>query len=328
MRSRRKFLKTNKCRFGPGVASTNGLEGYGPMIKTLKARYAGFLALALACCGSLATASVAQAQYQERYRRDTRSNASHERMRQWAHELEEVARHASDQAQAQQGGYRGFRRDTKFLRSIDHFADRAEQFHERMDRYRTQPWKVDEEIEHLLRDAREVQRRLQRARFVDRHTAEDWEKVVDLLNRMLNEYRTPGQYRDDRYGDDRYRRDDDRYRRDDRRSSDSYGSIDLRQLARELDERATRVTQMSDRYGSRYGSSSEMRRFSEEARDFRDAVESRRLSQTELRSRVNRLLEEARDAHDEISRSRISQDVATEWDGIVRVLDRMRDLVV
>jgi hypothetical protein len=293
------------------------------MNKTLNGRSAGFLAVALACCGFLVTTSLAQAQYQRRDRRNAVSSASYQRMRQWARELEELAEHANEQAQADQAGYRGFRRDTKFLKSIDHFARRAREFRSKMDSYRTRPWNVDDEIEHLLRDAREVQRRLQRARFADRHTAEDWNQVVDLLNQTLNEYRTPGRYRDDRYADDRSRGGYPDTRRNDR----FYDSTDLRQLAQELDDRAARVAQMTDRYGS-YGSFSELRRFSDEAREFHDAVESRQFSQSELRSRVNRLLQDAQNAHDEISRSRVSSNVAAEWDGIVRVLDRMRSLVV
>jgi hypothetical protein len=300
------------------------------MKKTLKARSAGFLALAFACCVSLATSSLALAQVQVQvrvpggYRGDTVSRASYERMRRWARELEELAAHANQQAQADQAGYRGFRRDTNFLKSIDHFARRAREFRLKMDSYRTRPWNVDDEIQHLLRDAREVQTRLRRARFADSHTREDWNQVVDLLNRTLNEYRTPGRYRDDRYADGRYRSGYPDARPNDR----FYDSTDLRQLAQELDDRATRVAQMTDRYDSRYGSFSELRRFSDEARDFRDAVDGRQFSRSELRSRVNRLLQDAQDAHNEISRSRLSSNVVAEWDGIVPVLDRMRDLIV
>lgn len=305
------------------------------MKKILKARSAGFLALVLASVGWIAAATIVNAQTRERYRQGTLSNASYERMRQWAHELGELAEHANEQAQAQQAGYRGFRRDRNFLRSIDHFAERAQQFHERMDTYRERPWQVDDEIDHLLRDAREVQTRLRRARFVDRHTAEDWNQVVDILNRMLNEYRNPGWYRNDRYGndgfrrnDEGYRRNDDRYGRSEDRGPGTYAdATDLRQLAVELDERASRVAQMADQYGSRFGSSG-LRRFSGEARGFRTEVESRRFSQSELRDRVNQLLSDAQAAHSEISGTRVPSEVASEWEGIVQVLNRMRDLVV
>jgi hypothetical protein len=309
------------------------------MKKTVKARYAGFLALALACCGTFVTTAVAQAQVPGRYRRDTVSRASYDRMHEWARELDQLASLANRQAQADQAGYRGFRRDSNFLASIRNFSRRVSQFRARMDTYRTSPWNVDDELNRLLQDARNVQNRIERARFADARTRRDWNRVVDVLNQMINEYRTPGWNRGGRYGDGRYRRGNPNAPGNaypDTRSNDGYYdpngssrySTDLRQLAQELDERATRVAQMADRYGSRYGSSSELRLFSDEARAFRTAVEGRQFSQTELRTRINRLLQEAQTAHDEISRSRISQDVATEWDGIVRVLDRMRSLVV
>jgi hypothetical protein len=87
------------------------------------------------------------------------------------------------------------------------------------------------------------------------------------------------------------------------------------------------MSQLAIRSGSRYGYSSELGRFSDEARDFRAAVDGRDLSRNELRSRVNRLLEEARGAYSEVSRAGAETSMAVEWDGVVRVLDRMRDLV-
>jgi hypothetical protein len=305
------------------------------MRKILKARNAGFLALALASFGWMAATAVAQAQTRERYRQDTLSNSSYERMRQWSRELDQVADKANRQAQADQAGYRGFRRDSNFLQSIDHFARRAREFRARMDAYRTRPWNVDDELGHLLSDARTVQNRIQRARFVDAGTRRDWNRVVELLNRMIDEFRNRGRYRDDRYGNDRFRRNDDRngrnddrYGRSEDRNPGSYAdSTDLRQLAVELDERASRIAQMADQYGSRVGSSG-LRRFSSEARDFRTEVESRRFSQSELRDRVNRLLSGAQVAHNEISGTRVTSEVASEWEGIVQVLNRMRDLVV
>jgi hypothetical protein len=194
-----------------------------------------------------------------------------------------------------------------------------------MDSYRTRPWNVDDEIERLIRDAENVQNRIERARFVDASTRRDWNQVIVLLHRLNDEY-LGRDSRDDRYADGRYRDDD--YRRDDYRYSDSVDTANLRRLARDLDESAMRVAQLFDRYGSGYGYSSEMRRFREEARDFRELVETRTFSRSELRSRVNRLLEEAQDAHSEMSRARVATDVANEWSRVVQVLDRMRDLVV
>jgi hypothetical protein len=289
----------------------------------MKARSAGFLALALACSGMLAMAAPVEAQARVERRRLT--NVRYERMRQWVRQLEQLATRANREAQADQAGYRGFRRDSNFLKSIDNFSRRVSQFRARMDSYRTRPWNVDDEIERLIRDAENVQNRIERARFVDASTRRDWNQVIVLLHRLNDEY-LGRDSRDDRYADGRYRDDD--YRRDDYRYSDSVDTVNLRRLARDLDESAMRVAQLFDRYGSGYGYSSEMRRFREEARDFRELVETRTFSRSELRSRVNRLLEEAQDAHSEMSRARVATDVANEWSRVVQVLDRMRDLVV
>jgi hypothetical protein len=298
------------------------------MKKTVKARSAGFLALAMACAGLVATTSAAQGQSPGQYRRDALTEASYDRMRQWARELDQVASYANRQAQADQAGYRGFRRDSNFLASIRNFARQANQFRVRMDSYRTRPWNVDDELDRLLRNARVVQTRIERARFVDASTRNDWNRVVRLLNQMLDEYRNPGRYDDGRYADDRYRRyPDGRYDRNGR-YDDTYTSTDLRALARELDESASRMSQVAGRYGNRYGYSSEIRRFSDEARDFRNDVETRNFTRTELRARVNQLLEDAQDAYREISRAGADTRVADEWDRVVRALDRMRDLVV
>jgi hypothetical protein len=294
------------------------------MTKKVRARSAGLLALVLATGGFAATSTVATAQYQSGYRRDTLSTASYDRMRQWARELDQVASYANRQAQADQAGYRGSRRDGNFLKSIRNFAARTSQFRSRMESYRTSAWNVDDELDRLIRDARNVQNRIDRARFVDPSTRRDWSRVVDLLNRMQNESRYPGYQQDDRWtrsGAGGYDR-----------SRDYYSTSDFRQLARELDERAARMAQLASvsgtRYGTRYGYSSEVRRFGEQARAFRDEVDNRNFSRSELRSRVNRLLEDARNAHSEIAAGGADPRVADEWDGIVRVLDRMRDLVV
>jgi hypothetical protein len=305
------------------------------MMKTLKARHAGVLAIGIALAGFFAVSAVASAQYPNDYRNRGRAmeGGSYERMRQYAHQLDELAQHAREQALAQQGGYRGFRRDTKFLRSIDHFADRTAQFHERMDTYQTQPWAVDDEINHLLSDARNVQYRLRRARFVDEHTVEDWNNVVGLLNRMAAEYRTgigsggrwrnrgdaypnaappPGGYQEP-YGN----RPPADYRQ---------GQGDLRQLAAELDQRAARASQLAGGYS---GYSPNVAHFSEQARSFRGLVEQNRISGSELRSQVNHLLEDAQSAQQELTRrtGTVSREVADEWNAIVQILTRMRDSV-
>ena len=314
-------------------------------MKTQKTRYARYLTLAIALTGLFAMAPAASAQYpnqnRDAYRgrgRGMRSQ-SYDRLRQWAQQLADLAEHASEQAQAQQGGYRGFRRDTNFLRTIDHFAQQAQQFRVRIESYRTSPWDVDAEIQHLIRDARNVQARLRRARFVDRHTVDDWNQVVSLLNQMTTEYRAgggyrsgspTGDYRTDPYpntGDPRtdpYPNSGDY--RGDRNPNYGYGnSTDLRQLAAELDQHAARASQLANGYS---GYSSDITHFSQQARDFRNQVESNRMSRSELRAEVNHLLEDAQSAYSELRQRNVPRQVADEWDAIVQILNRMRDLAV
>jgi hypothetical protein len=313
-------------------------------MKTQRTRRAGFVALAIAVTGLLAVAPSASAQYptgqypnsRGGFRRRAMERRSYERMRQWAHDLGELAEHASQQARLQQGPYRGFRRDTKFLRSINQFAYRAQRFHERMDTYQTQPWNVDDELVQLTRDAQSVQYRLRRARFVDRHTVADWNQVVSLLNQMTTEYQAGIGYRNRRSGNGDYRTtepyptgdyrnapppdDDGDYRGD----SGRYGnSSDIRQLAAELDQRAARASQLATGYA---GYSSDIRRFSEQARNFRDQVESNQMDRSELRNEVNQLLDDAQNAYSELRQRNVSNQVASEWDAIVQILNRMRDL--
>jgi hypothetical protein len=312
-------------------------------MKTQRTRYARFLVLALALAGLFAMAPAASAQYPNqnrdayRNRRGMRSQ-SYDRMRQYARELDDLAQNANRQAQAQQTGYRGFRRDTKFLRDIDHFARAASQFRARMETYQTQPWAVDEEIGHLLRDARNVEARVQRARFVDRRTVAEWRRTVGLLNQMASEYQAgiggggrygergnaypntappPGGYQEP-YGN----RPPGDYRG---QGDDRQGQGDLRQLAAELDQRAARASELASGYS---GYSSDIRHFSEQARDFRAQVETNRMSRSELRSEVSHLLEDAQSAYSELRQRNVSRPVADEWDAIVQILNRMRDLAV
>ena len=303
------------------------------MTSSRNRRQSGILILSTTLFAFLAVAPLASAQV--RTRQDRVTNAGYQRMRQFARQLDELAREANRQAQADQAGYRGIRRDTKFLNSIRQFSQRASQFRARMENYRTRPWNVDEEIDRLLDDAREVQRRIGRARYADSRTRQDWAEVVNLLDNLRDEYLYGGRRVRDRRYPDTYDRDRDGRVYDDRnddRYDDRYGdrySTDLRQLAYELDQRAARASQLANgtsTYG-RYNDYSDIREFSEEAREFRVLVERNRLTQSQLRSEVNELLEEAQDAYDDLRRASISRELSNEWDAVVEILNRMRQFV-
>ena len=315
-------------------------------------RTRGVLLSTAALFAMLSLAPAVEAQPRARQNRQDRvSNAGYQRMRQFARELDERAADANRQAQADQAGYRGIRRDTKFLSSINQFARKARAFRARMETYQTRPWNVDEEIEILLRDARNVQTRIGRARYADARTRQEWAEVVDLLGNLRDEYmyggrnvrnrnnpnRYPGTY-DDRdrgvYDGDRGVYDGDRGVYDRDRGvydNDPYrGSTDLRQLAYELDQRAARASELAGGntgYG-RYNDYNDIREFSEQAREFRTLLDSNRLTQSQLRSEVNELLEDAQDAYEDLRRANISHELSNEWDAVVEILNRMRAIVI
>lgn len=284
------------------------------------------LTLFAAAALSLAAPAAIQAQdARYRDRAGTLSNAGYDRMRQMSQQLDVLARQANDQARHDQRGQS--QRDTKFLRSVDEFARSATQFRARMNTYRTRPWNVDEELGTLIGDARNVQERIRRARFADARTRETWDRVVNLLQRMTSEYRTGTRVA---VGDGRYR-DDDFRDRDDRdegyRDDAGYyqNQSDVSQLARELDERANRLVEVSRRsvpFGYGYGDA--LGRFAGQARDFRGRVDGGRLSQQQLQLMVRRLAEEAQQAQSELARPGVSREMRSEWDGAMQTLQRIR----
>jgi phage shock protein A len=150
----------------------------------MKAFQAGSLTAVAALSGLLlATAGCAAHDHDVRYDRDERAERGrrYQTMRALAHELDERAGRAFDQAResARHGGH-----DEKRLRdSAEHFARRAAAFHERMDRYEDSPWDVPSEVRHLNEDAREVSRRIRDARASWR-SYDDWDAVLDALGRM------------------------------------------------------------------------------------------------------------------------------------------------
>jgi chromosome segregation ATPase len=334
------------------------------MMKTLKTRRVGGLAMGIALAGFFAVTAAATAQYpnenrdpnENRNRRRAMVQQSYDRMRQYARELDDLAREANRQAQAQQFGYRGFRRDSNFLREINRFAQRAREFRTRMDTYQTSPWNVDDEIAKLMSDARSVETRIRRARFVDRRTVANWNQAVSLLNQMASEYQAgiggrwrgnrgdgrdrgdaypngappPGTYREPNPNEPppppppNYRQGQGDWRQGQGNSRPGQG--DLRQLAAELDQRAARASQLAGGYS---GFSPEIRRFSDSARNFHAMVEENRMTGPQLRTEVNRLLQDAQSAHEELTRrpGTVSQEVAGEWDAIVQTLTRMRDSI-
>lgn len=114
--------------------------------------------------------------------RDARlEGRTYDRVRQLAHQLDERAHHAADQAI--DSAHHGDRREERFVDAVAHFAEQAADFHRRMDRYRESPWDVPNEVAHLIDDARRVNGRIHDAHVFE-HTWDDWDAAVDVLNEM------------------------------------------------------------------------------------------------------------------------------------------------
>jgi hypothetical protein len=282
---------------------------------------------------ALAAPVVAQAQ-DARYpnRGGSLSRGSYDRMRQFARELDERARTANDQARYDQSDQ--YRRDTKFLAEVDQFARRAAQFRRRMDSYQTRPWNLDEELERLTEEARQVQYRIRRARFADARTRQDWDRVVALLSRMTSEYRgTSRADRNDRYDrkggwdrDSDFRYPNGNGTRYPEQEYEGYDTQDVRQLALELEQRANRTAELTrNQVPFGYGYGDALGRFANGARQLRSNLDEGRMTRQQLRSTVERLADEAGQAQRDLSRPGISREVRAEWDGVMRTLSQIRE---
>jgi hypothetical protein len=114
-------------------------------------------------------------------RQDRLEGRAYDRMRELAHVLDERAQHAADQAA--DTAHHGGRDERRFLDTVFHFARQTADFHRRMDRYRESPWDVPGEVDHLVRDARQVNRRIHDAHVFE-HTWDDWDAVLNVLDQM------------------------------------------------------------------------------------------------------------------------------------------------
>lgn len=124
--------------------------------------------------------TLADAQYGHE-RQDRLGGRTYDSVRELAHRLDERAHHAADQAA--EGAHHGARNESRFLDAVTHFARRAADLHERLDRYRESPCDVPSEVNHLVRDARTVNGRIHKAHVFE-HTWDDWDAVVDVLDQM------------------------------------------------------------------------------------------------------------------------------------------------
>jgi len=261
----------------------------------------------------------------------TLSERGYQEMQRLAHELDEVASHANDQAQHQQAWI--YNNDRSFLRAVSRFADHAEAFHARMDTYRTRPWQVDDELRRLIRDARDVQYRVQHARAVDDHTIADWNRVLQILNQMIRVYQNDIARRSwdtwDGYGS--------RYGAPPPPAPDPsvYGNQvpdrgQLAALAHELTERTARIYQYATAAAGPFQADPRQRdsidaimHFRDQARAFHEQVESG-LDPSRLSGSANHLAQDAREADARVRQTYLSPQIQGDWQQAMRLVNQIR----
>jgi len=267
------------------------------------------------------------------------SERGYEEMRRLAQRLDATAQHAADQARHQDSWI--YRHDTRFTRAVSDFARRADRFNDRMANYRAAPWKVDDELQNLLRSAQNAQNIARNSRNADEHTIADWNDAIMVLNRMTRLYdadvRRAGRYDwnaplpefqpegpRDGYGQQPgyYGRQQGYY--------DRRGSYDrLASLARELDDRATRAHQVAeDAFGNPRGRAhrdyfERIHHFNDQAREFDRLVSSRQADYRQLREQARHLLDDARQADADMRQNNVFPEVWEEWRGAMQVLQQI-----
>jgi hypothetical protein len=265
------------------------------------------------------------------------SQRGYEEIRRLARDLDRLAQHAANQAAHPETWV--YRHDPNFVRSIVRFAERAHRFNERIDTYRTQRWQVDDDLRVLLREARDVQSRARRAGHGDNHTIDDWNRVVGLLNQMIRVYRADVARRPWSAGYDY----EQPYAADLGRRAPASGPNPPRHgkgvsaergqvlgLARDLAQRSDRIANYAKAAAGPFLGNDRQRaaldaleHFRDQARDFRERVESG-LSGGALASQATHLAQDARFVDQQIEKGNVFPQVRTEWEEILRLVDRIQ----
>ena len=104
-------------------------------------------------------------------------------------------------------------------------------------------------------------------------------------------------------------------------------------LAHELDDRAARAHEAAEKLSRRNGPREQefferIHHFSDQARAFHERYESGEInSRGRLREEISHLLDDARATDDAVRQARVFPEVLNEWQGVIRVLQRMLEVV-
>jgi hypothetical protein len=273
-------------------------------------------------------------------------------MRALAHYLDEEAWEASNQAN-ELVAYSP--RTRAVVASINDFAQRAADFHERIDAYQTRPWDLPREVTALDDAARRANYTMRRSRSWS-PVYSQWNNVVDALNRMKqvlagSEVTVPPVHR--RWGD--WQRDLGPFTsgytppRDERREAGNYNpgyanpntyatntlggpALDeFRNLARQLDQSMARVLETAQRYSGQRGSDDrlygDIQRLNGEVSSLSQNVDQAPVAPTQWSPTVQRYLNDARAIDQGLRRTNAMPATWPELSRSIETLTRMSQIL-
>lgn len=254
-------------------------------------------------------------------------------LRSLAEYVDDGAQFALEQATEAVGTSRN-PRERALMQALREFARQSQGFHNRVDQYEFEPWRIDNDLARLRNAARSVNLRLRRVPAL-RETFEDWDLVMSDIADMQRvvggtnvTLRRPdpewdsasGQHHESefpRYGNEALR---------------GQRLEDFRRLTRELDAAAGRAYASARAQRADYSSNGaqlllDLEHFARQTSQVRARTDAGDVRPRDIGPLVTHLLEDARRADASMRRARVYTSVWNEWAGVIRALEQMSPLV-
>jgi len=274
--------------------------------------------VATVAAGVLLGASLSASSAETRYGTRDRplEGQRYETLRALAQHLTQTARGALEGAADESHRGASSSEEDRFLSSIRAFARGAEDFHRRVDGYRTSAFDVPAQVAALTTQARLVNDRVRAARAL-KDSYEDWDAILDVLGRMSllldgHDVDVPAAHVVAALSGARL--------------------LEFRQLARELDVSATQAHERAKRDVGEYRDRGqqflgELYYFEVQSRDLRSHADAAQVNPQQIGPVVDRLLEDARLADRRMRDARVFTSVWDDSGRTITLLRRMAGLV-
>lgn len=284
------------------------------------------VAAALTGAAPSATAQLVKSQ-------DRMDNERYVELRALAEYVDDGAQFALEKAREAVGTSRN-PRERALMQALRDFSRQAQRFHNRVDDYQFQPWRVNNDLARLRTAARNVNVRMRRVPAL-RETFEDWDLVMSDIGDMQRvlggadvDVRRPDPEWDAATGA-HHETSWPTYPADTLRGQ---RLEDFRRLARELDVAATRAYTHARSQRADYSANGaqllvDLEHFARQASQVRRQTDAGDVRPRDIGPLVTHLLEDARRADASMRRVRVYTSVWDEWGGVIRTLEQMTPLV-